>query len=55
MLLLAIRKAIALMCVGVGFGLTYITIREWVRNGFDLLPRDKDSFTGETFTDKENK
>lgn len=43
MLLLAIRKAIALMCVGVGFGLTYITIRTWVRNGFDLLPKDEEN------------
>lgn len=53
MLLLAISKAIVLMCMGLGFGLTFITIREWVRNGFDLLPPDDefighDQETGET-------
>ncbi len=54
MLLQAISKAIVLMCMGLGFGLTFITIREWVRNGFDLLPPDEDSFLQETFKEKQN-
>jgi len=30
----------SLIICSVGIGLTYVTIREWVRNGFDLLPKD---------------
>ena len=54
MLLLAISKAIVLMCMGLGFGLTFITIREWVRNGFDLLPPDDREFSQLNTEEKQN-
>lgn len=30
----------SLILCSLGIGLTYVTLREWVRNGFDLLPKD---------------
>lgn len=54
MLLQAISKAIVLMCMGLGFGLTFITIREWVRNGFDLLPPDDREFSQLNTEEKQN-
>lgn len=48
----AIRYMLLIPILSVGLTLTYVTIREWVRNGFKLLP-DEETFISETF--EENK